>query len=186
MGWCANALQDAAKAFESAILNGAPPEQAARMQFESNRNEPEWKMLKDLGDDIVDQRRQGFAVTMGHIAEICHNNLGFSPILDSIKITMNDPSYIQKLEAANDLALAPSAPTPKGLAPKGLAPKGPAPKGLNLDGPAPTPSAPIPSTPIPAAAPSLGGNNRAAQINRQRQLAAQKQREDQGSGDTRQ
>ena len=179
LGWCANALQDAARAFERALLNGASPDQAARMQFEGNRSEPTWNSLLDLGNKIVDQKRQGFAVTMGHIAEICHNNPDFGPVLDSLKITMNDPAYVSKLEAANDLALKPAAPAPKGPAPKGPenAPKGPA---LGPKGPAPTA---LP--PMPAAAPGMGGANRAAQLLRQRQqmLAAQKQKENQDSGD---
>ena len=179
LGWCANALQDAAKAFERALLNGASPDQAARMQFEGNRSEPAWESLLELGNKIVDQKRQGFAVTMGHIAEICHNNPSFGPVLDSIKITMNDPAYISKLEAANDLAIKPAAPGPKAPAPKGpeLAPKGPE---LGPKGPAPT-AAP----PMPPMAPGMGGGNRAAQLMRHRQqmLDAQKEKDSQDSGD---
>ena len=174
LGWCAHALQDAAKAVERALTTGVSPLQAARMEFKGNRHLPDWDGLKNLGDKIVDQRRQGVAVTLGHIAEICHNNPAFSPVLDSLKITMNDPSYIQKLEAANDLAMQPAAPT---MAPQAPAPKGPAPKG-------PAPNAPTPNIPsAPAAAPGLGGNNRGAQIARQRQLMAQKAREDAKAND---
>lgn len=180
LGWCANALQDAAKAFERALLNGSSPDQAARLQFEGNRAEPSWKDLKDLGDKIVDQKRQGFAVTMGHIAEICHNNPSFAPVLDSLKITMNDPAYISKLEAANDLAVTPSAPKGPEVAPKGPAPKGPAPKGPELG---PQTPAPVMAPPMPPGM-SPGGGNRAAQLMRQRQmmLAAQKAKEE--AGDT--
>ncbi|MCI5059620.1 MAG: hypothetical protein MRY79_00955 [Alphaproteobacteria bacterium] len=181
LGWCANALQDAAKAFERALLNGASPAQAAKMQFEGNRKEPSWEDLKKLGKEVIDQRKQGIAVTMGHIAEVCHNNPAFAPVLDSLKITMSDPAYIQKLEAANDLAVAPAAPAPEGPAPqapvpKAPAPKGPAPKGAELTGPAVQ----------PPAAPTLGGNNRVKELLRQRQMMAQKQQEDQDGkgGDT--
>ncbi len=179
LGWCANALQDAAKAFERALLNGASPDQAARMHFEGGKEDrASWNTLKELGDSIVDQHRQGFAVTMGHVAEICHNHPAFAPVLDSLKITMNDPSYVQALEASNDLAIKPAAPAPAALAPKGPAPKGLAPTAPEL--------AAAPVMPAPAAGPSLGGNNRAAQIMRQRQLAAQqqKQKEEQGSSET--
>lgn len=172
LGWCANALQDAARAFERALLNGSSPGHAARMYFEGNKSElASWETLKDLGEKVVDQRKQGFAVTMGHIAEICHNHPAFSPVLDAIKITMNDPAYIQKLEASNDLAMKPQAPTAT-PAPKGpeLGPKGPAPQAPDLT------AAPV--MPAPGG-PSLGGNNRAAQIMRQRM--AQKQKEEQGS-----
>jgi len=183
LGWCAAALQGAAKAFERALLNGASPDQAARMHFQGSRDgeNDEWDSLLDLGNKIVDQRRQGFAVTMGHIAEICHNNPNFAPVLDSLKITMNDPAYIQKLEASNDLAHVPTAPSMDGPAPKGPAPT---PKGPELGPKAPAPNMPA----MPAlgpAAPGLGGSgNRAAQIMRQRQMIeAQKRKEQEGSGD---
>lgn len=186
LGWCANALQDAAKAFETALLRGASPDQAARMQFEGNRNEPDWKTLKNLGDNIVDQRRQGVAVTMGHIAEICHNNPAFAPVLDSMKITMNDPSYIQKLQASNDLSVKPATPAPKGLAPKTptLGPKTPS---LGPKGPAPTAPTTAPPVPVGPSGPSLGGN-RAANLLRQRQAMMDLEKEKQNSetGDTNQ
>ncbi len=182
LGWCSNALQDAAHAFERALLNGAPPDQAARMQFEGNKSHPKWETLKEIGKDIVDQKRQGFAITMGHIAEVCHNNAAFAPVLDSLKITLNDPNYIQTLEASNDLnvmpnipTMAPSAPTPKGPAPKGPAPKGPA------------PNTPTPQAPAMGMGPSLGGggNNNARHIMYQKQLATQKaaQAQQQGTDD---
>jgi hypothetical protein len=173
LGWCANALQDAAKAVEKALATGASPIQAARMQFEGNRHLPEWKDLKNLGDKIVDQRKEGIAVTLGHIAEICHNHPSFAPVLNSLKITMNDPSYVQELTAANDLAMAPKGPA---LEPNAPAPKGPAPKGLEN---APKASELAPNAPIPA--PSLGGSGRGSQIARQRYLMAQKQKEKKNS-----
>ncbi|MEZ5902880.1 MAG: hypothetical protein R3D88_06195 [Alphaproteobacteria bacterium] len=179
LGWCANALQEAAKAFERALSTGMSPIQAARMVFEGSRHTAEWDDLKDLGDKIVDQRKQGFAVTMGHIAEICHNHPAFSPILDSIKITMNDPSYIQKLQASNDLSVAPR--TPSAAPTQEMAPKAPSMDGPSVKGPAPsepTPQAPVPTAPVmPAAAPGMGGGNRAAYLMRQRQMMLQKQQE---------
>lgn len=187
LGWCANALQEAAKAFERALSSGASPLQAARMNFEGTRGETSWDMLKELGDEIVDQRRQGFAVTMGHIAEISSQNPSFAPVLSSLQMTMSDPGYTQKLEAANDLALTATAPqTPSNeFAPNTPAPKGPAPKGPAPEGPAPTaapatPAAPAASTPV-----GPGMNKNAARIKelqRQKQLAAQEESE-QGQGE---
>lgn len=182
LGWCANALQDAAKAVENALASGSSPKQAARMQFEGNKHLPNWDELKALGNKIIDQKKQGIAVTLGHIAEIAHNNPSFAPVLDSLKITMNDPNYVQELNAANDLAMTPTAPTAQPNAP---APKGPAPKGLELGPKEPTlgPNTPMP----PAAAPTLGGNNRGAQIARQRYIMAQKEKqkkEDASKSDT--
>ncbi|MEM9470243.1 MAG: hypothetical protein AAF988_08785, partial [Pseudomonadota bacterium] len=179
LGWCANALQEAAQAFEKALSSGASPSQAARMQFEGNKGDTSWDMLKELGEDIIDQRRQGFAVTMGHIAEIAHSNPAFAPVLGSLKMTMNDPTYTQKLEAANDLSIMPAAPT---NAPS-LGPKGPAPKAPGLDGPKAAPSSPAPTN-IPAAGPSLGGGSAMSkQIMQQKQLAAQKAAQEKSSQD---
>lgn len=174
LGWCANALQDAAKAFQKALSAGTAPDQAARMHFEGSKDDlTSWETLKELGKNIVDQKRQGFAVTMGHIAEICHNNPAFSPVLDSIKMTMNDPAYIQKLEAANDLNMKPEAPAPNAMAPKGPAPKGPAPKAPGLENAPQVPNF-VPAGPAgPGGAPAAG-NSRAAQIARHNHALAQK------------
>lgn len=176
LGWCASALQSAAHAFEQAVMAGAQPGEAARTHFEGEVMKVGWDSIKELGDNIVDQRRKGYALTMGHIAEICNENPAFAPILGALKITMNDPSYIQKLESANDLSIEPVAPAPQGPAPT-AAPKGPAPKG-------PAPSAPVPQTPaVFAKAPGMGANK--SHLIRQRMLQQQKMREEsQGSDDT--
>lgn len=192
LGWCANALQEAAKAFERALTSGASPVQAARMNFEGAKSDTSWDMLKELGDNIVDQRRKGFAVTMGHIAEVCHQNPSFAPILSSLKMTMNDPGYTQKLQAANDLALSnaqPNAPanslTPQAPAPKGPAPNAPANAGPSAPSAAPTtPSAP--SAPSAPAAPGMGNKNAAMlkEMQRRRELLAQQMAEgNEGNGD---
>lgn len=174
LGWCANALQDAAKAFERALINGASPGVAARMQFEGNKSIPTWGALKDLGDSIVSQKREGFAVTMGHIAEICHNNAEFSPVLGSIKMTMSDPSYIQKLEAANDLALKPNTPTPNMPSlTKGFHPETPAPNAPKLDGPSLQPSMPAPTLSMPG----MGGSSKGRNLSRERQILAQRMKD---------
>jgi len=173
IGWCANALQDAAKAFENALEKGTSPIQAARMYFEGARDHQQWDALKQLSDDIIDQRRQGYAVTMGHIAEICNDNDDFSSVLGSIKMTMNDPSYIQKLEAANDLNIIPNMPAPKGPELSGPSIKGPAPN-------TPTPQAPTFAPPMPGGMPGMGGagsynqSEKSRELMRQRMLAAQK------------
>ncbi len=181
LGWCASALQNAGTAFDNALKSGTAPDQAARVNFKITEADPNWKELTKLGKKIVDERRDGFAVTMGHIAEICHNNDAFKGVLDSIKITMNDPSYLQKLEAANDLTFVPSGPAISGPAPKGPAPKGPAPKGLDMSGPT--------STPAPMPAPGMGGpgggGNRQAQIMHQKRLLAEKQKAKQTQKNTR-
>ncbi len=177
LGWCANALQNAGNAFDNALKSGTAPDQAARVNFKVSDADPDWKELKKLGKKIVDEKRDGFAITMGHIAEICHNNDAFKGVFDSIKITMNDPAYLQKLQAANDLNYVPSGPAISGPAPTGLAPKTPTPKGPEVSGPTPTP------TPMPA--PGMGGpgggGNRQAQIMHQKKLLAEKQKAEQAT-----
>ena len=172
LGWCSNALHDSAQAFDRALLNGASPEQAARMQFDSNKSHPKWEALKSLATDIINQKREGYAVTMGHVAEIAHSNPDFSPVLDSIKMTMKDPSYVQKLDAANDLNITPNIPKAPSLGPKTPAPNAPTPN-------APTLNAPAPQSPMMA--PSLGGSSRGAQIAHQRNIAAQQQQKNSSS-----
>lgn len=100
--------------------------------------------LKKIGETIIEKKRHGFAVTLGTIAEICNSNPEFVPNSGSIKVTMKDPSYIQKLEAANDFALRGPAAAPRTPAPAAQAPKGP------------QPSAPAYAPPVMSAAPAPG------------------------------
>lgn len=164
MGWCANALQAAARAFERALSSGASPDQAARMEFAGTRDEMNWDNLTKVSDSIIDKKRRGFAVTLGTVAEICNNNPAFAAVMNSIKATMKDPSYMQKLEAANDFALRGPA----------LSPAGPAPTGPRMQ----------PATPAYAPpAPALGGSG--SNI-RQIALERLRQQQEQKDGDTEQ
>lgn len=165
MGWCGHALQAAARAFENALSSGISPIQAARLEFEGNKDATTWDMLKKIGDAIIDQRRKGYAVTLGNVAEIANENPTFAPVLGSIRVTMKDPSYIQKLEAANDLSLRPASPAPSTAAPSAPVPKGPE---------VPAYSAPT------MAAPGLGGNaatrHRAAMITQEKSKTGEEDR----------
>jgi len=170
LGWCAHALQAAARAFEQALVTGSSPHQAARQEFDGAKENIGWDTIKDMGDAIIARRRMGQALTLGSIAEICNEHPVFAPILGSIKITMNDPAYLHKLEAANDLAMRAPAPEPA----------------------APAPAAPIPKAPAPAmgiapvmpalGAPGPGGGNRAAQLLRQRMLQQRQLQKDGADG----
>lgn len=169
IGWCANALQAAARAFDGAMSSGISPLQAARMEFEGTKDNPSWETLKQIGEDIVGQKRTGFAVTMGSIAEICNQQPAFEPMLNSIRFTMQDPGYVQKLEQANDLAIRPAAPT---AAPK-AAPSTPAPK-------AAAPATPTYSATVLASGPGMGmGGGASNNAARQRALLEKLHREKQ-------
>ncbi len=175
LGWCANALQEAAAAFERSLISGTAPEQAAKMQFESKRDEPEWEDLKKLSNTIIEQKRQGLTITMGHIAEICNNHIAFSPMLNAVTMTMKDPAYIQKLEAANDFGLIPAKPLEPTFA--GPSIKGPGPKAPQKE----LEYAVAPTMAAARAAPSLGGsksNNDAARAMYQKHMDIKKKREE--------
>lgn len=164
LGWCANALQSAARAFDNALSSGASPIVAARLEFEGTRDIPTWESLKKIGEGIVDHKRTGLGATLGTIAEICHGDEAFASVLGSIRVTMKDPNYIRKLEAANDLALRPAASS--------AAPSAPTPKA------APQVSAPAPSAPIPGLG---GGSNAAARHAMMERMRREQQ--NQGKGD---
>lgn len=165
LGWCANALQAAGRAFENALSSGISPVQAARLEFEGTKNTSNWDSLRKIGDDIIEQKRKGFGTTLGTVAEICSQNPLFSPILNSIKVTMKDPSYMRKLDIANDLSVGKPAFAPAGPAP--AAPKA-----------APTIA---PTTVAAPAGPSLGGN--AAARNRMAMEKARREQQKKDGGD---
>ena len=124
IGWCANALHAAARAFESARKTGRSPHQAAKLEFEGSKDSASFDALEKIGDAIVDKKRKGFAVTMGTVAEICDGKADLAPVMNAVVTTMKDQGYIKKLEMANALSpVQPSSPAPKGPAPVTPAPK---------------------------------------------------------------
>jgi hypothetical protein len=162
LGWCAHALQAAARAFESALVTGRSPLHAARLEFEGTKDTTDWETLKKIGNAVVDQKRKGFSVTMGKLAELCKTDAALAGVMGSVQITMNDPAFAQKLEAANDFRPRYQPATPQ--------PKGPIPV--------------MPSYAPAAPAPSLGGSAGSSAI-RQRMMQErlrQQQEQNKGSG----
>lgn len=92
-GWCAHALQSAANAYTTASQRGMPRDQAARIEFESAKQQTGWKELNQLGDHITKLHRNGQAVTMSSITEWCADNPQFKTISQSIKMTVADPNF---------------------------------------------------------------------------------------------
>lgn len=134
LGWCAAALQAAGKAFESAIQRGSKaPDQEARREFDGTSEKTTWETLCDLGETIIDHYRSGYASTFSDLIEFCGDRPALAGISSSIAFTMKDPSYLKKLDIANDLH---SGPTPD-MQPVNPAPKAPtysnAPK-MNIPG----------------------------------------------------
>lgn len=99
-GWCAHALQSAAQAYQNAGQRGMPSEQAARLEFQSAKQQTGWKELNQLSTSVVDMHRGGQIVTMSGIAKWCEDNPAFKPIMESLNHTLTDPSYNRKLELA--------------------------------------------------------------------------------------
>lgn len=144
LGWCAAALQAAGRAFDNALLSGnKSPEEVARREFEGAADKTTWGSLKEIGQTIIEQYRQGYAVTLSDLIDFAGNRSGLAGVAGSVATTMQDPDYIKKMDLANDL-------TPKNIP--------------NLNAPAPSGPA------IPSAAPrmampglSLGGTPAAVQ-----------------------
>jgi len=174
IGWCAHALQASARAFERALASGASPAQAARSEFDQTKDKTDWETLKAVSEEIVDKKRQGFGITLGTIAELCASKPGLDGVLNAVQTTMKDPSYINKLKAANELRLGLNTPGPKPASP-------------TFSGPStPTPSAPSLSAPVFAAAPAgpggIGANAALAARQRAIQEHARKQKETDDTG----
>lgn len=154
LGWCANALQAAEEVFDSSIGHDKhKAENMARRRFHDQKDKTAWVDLNRLGEDIIEQKRAGFAMTLNSLADLCHDNPAYKVIHQSVQHTLADPAYARKLDAANDLAYTPRAP------------------GYDL-----APAAPAPRTPAPApalhGAPTFGGAS--SQMVRARMLARQK------------
>lgn len=169
LGWCANALQAAARAFESALLSGVSPQQAARMQFEGTKDIPDWETLNKIGDTIIGHRRTGMTTTLSTVADLCGGQPALEPVLNSIRATLQDPSYIQKIEATYEIGPRPLAPAPAGPTPA-----------------TPTPAKPSYSAPAPVSGPSLGGGSNMARQKAYYEKLRQEQQGDMGDDDRKQ
>lgn len=120
LGWCAAALQAAGRAFENAIARGSKsPEEEALREFKDISVRTTWESLKEIGENIIEQYRQGYATTFSDIIDFCGERPAFAGISSSIAFTMKDPSYLKKLDIANDLR---AMPAPEPTAPSVKAP----------------------------------------------------------------
>lgn len=118
LGWCAAALQAAAKAFDKAIDSGrAQAENAARKKFIEERGKTTWEQLKQLGQEIIKQYRMGKEMTFETLMNTCEASQQYAPVLSSVTLTVNNPQYIAQLEAANDLNHIPEQPAPEPQSP---------------------------------------------------------------------
>ncbi len=87
-GWCALALQYAAKAVDVGIKSGHNPEALARKEFESCRTKVTIENLRLFNRLIIQEKRKGTSVTMEKIIVICAAHDELKLIGQSIKATM--------------------------------------------------------------------------------------------------
>lgn len=104
MGWCAQALQSSAKAFDHARARGLPAERAARLEFQGTNGQADWATLHRLNEYVTNERRNGYAVTLSSISEYAQSDQSFKPFYESVNTTMKDPHYQQRLEAVTQPA----------------------------------------------------------------------------------
>ena len=137
VGWCAAALQSAARGFDSALANGGSPAVAARREFEGEKDKTTWDTLKDLGKSIIRNTRGGQPVTLSSIDDLTKENQAANAIRRSVQATIKTPAYQQRLDAASELHVRnepqtpgfviANAPTPpQGPAIQARVPQGPA------------------------------------------------------------
>ncbi len=103
MGWCADALQKSAIAFEKAIETGSQPVQAAREVFDKHVDKTKWETLNKLSKMVIKERRIGYIITLEALTSMCHGYPELSLLMDSIQVTLNDPIYQERLEYIKSL-----------------------------------------------------------------------------------
>ncbi len=108
MGWCAAALQAAAKAFEESRQKGINVEDAVRREFEIENTRTAWTDLKTLGRQVIKEQRKGAIVTLDSLDTLTKNIEGMKALQQSVGRTMKDPHYRSNLIAANGLEVSPA------------------------------------------------------------------------------
>lgn len=109
LGWCADALQAAARTFEQAVIKGIPPASASRIEFQSlmSTSDANWENLDSLNSYMIAQRRSGHVITFSEITNWCGKRLEMKSVMESLRLTLNDPEYAAQLAYVNEV------PTPK-------------------------------------------------------------------------
>lgn len=87
-GWCALALQYAAKAIDVAISSGHNPAELAQKEFDSCRAKVPLDNLKKLERMIIHEKRHGTTITMEKIRALCAKDDDLKLIGQSIKTTV--------------------------------------------------------------------------------------------------
>lgn len=121
-GWCAAALQAAARAFDTAQVTGQSPAHMARMEFKGSHDILAYNDLQSLSGEVISARRAGRAVTLTDLGKLAEGNATYAPLLKSVQATLQDPDYKQQLAAVMTPAPIVLARPQHGLAPAAPAP----------------------------------------------------------------
>ncbi|QQG37138.1 MAG: hypothetical protein HYS17_05090 [Micavibrio aeruginosavorus] len=111
MGWCAAALQAAARILERTPEGDRRTEHLVRREFREHKDDSSWETLRDLSNRVIEHQREGEIITLSRLAEIAGEDKASRAIQASIQKTISNPDYQAKLEYIN--SPAPQAPAPK-------------------------------------------------------------------------
>ena len=95
LGWCAQSLQEAGIAFETALSNGEPPVHMAREIFDKHVPKTPWNKVQELGDKILQHRRMKQEIVLLDLWEITKVNQNFKNIFLSLNLSVSD-GYIEE------------------------------------------------------------------------------------------
>lgn len=121
-GWCAHALQAAAKAYIGAAHRGVPANLAAKIEFQTVQQQTQWQDLERVSDFVLEQHSSGEGITLSGVAQWCSQFPELRMFSESINLTLNDPTYEMRLKLANDTPSLGHTPA----VPQGPAAPGPA------------------------------------------------------------
>ncbi len=115
IGWCANALQASARAFDQAQEQGRQPAQAAKLEFEALRMGPSVENLKKVSNEIIRRLRRNEVVMLEDIPKLAENFPDMAPLAASVKMTsaMQREKEERSQEFTDDLDFVLSSAAPK-------------------------------------------------------------------------
>lgn len=116
LGWCASALQAAARAFDAAKKNGTDAPAAAKQEFLEQRERVSWADIERVGQRVIKKQRAGQNVTLSEVRKLSEDIKSLESLKKSVEKTISDPAYQHKLAAAAELN------NTQGLQPVGITP----------------------------------------------------------------
>lgn len=115
IGWCAAALQAAARMMERLPEGDKQTENIVRRELMDRKNSMSWEDLQNLSDRVVEHQRKGEIITMSRLAEIAGEDQASKIVQTSVQNTINNPDFQKRMEYASQMA--PRGPQPRSPAP---------------------------------------------------------------------